>query len=58
MTVAEYMNEVLVHPLQGYYTRQRQVGRHGDFVTAPEIAGMYGEVGTVGGGGAAGHLLG
>ena len=44
MTVAEFMNEVLIHPLQGYYTRQRHVGQHGDFVTAPEVAGMYGEV--------------
>ncbi|XP_043231066.1 protein arginine methyltransferase NDUFAF7, mitochondrial-like [Amphibalanus amphitrite] len=44
MTVAEFMNEVLVHPLQGYYTRQSQVGQHGDFVTAPEVAGMYGEM--------------
>ena len=50
MTVAEYMNEVLVHPLQGYYTRQREVGERGDFVTAPEVAGMYGEVGALTGG--------
>ncbi|XP_037073547.1 protein arginine methyltransferase NDUFAF7 homolog, mitochondrial-like [Pollicipes pollicipes] len=44
MTVAEYMSEVLVHPLQGYYSARADIGAHGDFVTAPEVAGMYGEM--------------
>ncbi|XP_071891751.1 protein arginine methyltransferase NDUFAF7, mitochondrial [Anas platyrhynchos] len=42
LTVAEYMREALTNPGQGYYTRRGGVG--GDFVTAPEVSQLPGEV--------------
>ncbi|SDX13181.1 class I SAM-dependent methyltransferase [Allgaiera indica] len=42
--VAEYMAECLLHPAHGYYTTQEPFGRQGDFITAPEISQMFGEL--------------
>jgi NADH dehydrogenase [ubiquinone] 1 alpha subcomplex assembly factor 7 len=44
MTLAEYMTECLLHPELGYYTRQDPLGRSGDFITAPEVSQMFGEL--------------
>lgn len=44
ITVAEYMSAALVHPEFGYYTRQDPFGTAGDFITAPEISQMFGEL--------------
>ena len=44
ITVADYMAEVLTHPEHGYYMRGEPFGARGDFVTAPEISQMFGEL--------------
>jgi SAM-dependent MidA family methyltransferase len=44
MTVAEFMSEALLHPCYGYYAKQDPFGRQGDFITAPEVSQMFGEM--------------
>ncbi|MEM7721332.1 MAG: SAM-dependent methyltransferase [Pseudomonadota bacterium] len=44
MSVADYMTACLLHPDLGYYATRNPFGASGDFITAPEISQMFGEL--------------
>jgi len=45
ITFAEYMDLVLYHPQEGYYSRERSpLGPQGDFLTAPYLGSEFGEL--------------
>lgn len=44
MSIAQYMAHCLGDPEHGYYTTRDPFGADGDFITAPEVSQMFGEI--------------
>ncbi|MBA4749417.1 MAG: SAM-dependent methyltransferase [Alphaproteobacteria bacterium] len=50
LSVADFMAFALQDPEIGYYQKRLPLGSHGDFITAPEISPLFGEI-------VGGHLI-
>lgn len=44
ISLSDYMQACLLHPQHGYYNSRTPFGATGDFITAPEISQMFGEL--------------
>src|SRR5688572_30484058 len=44
ISISDFMSLALTHPAYGYYVRKDPFGVQGDFITAPEISQVFGEL--------------
>lgn len=44
LDVGQFMSLALSHPQHGYYMTRDPLGRSGDFITAPEVSQLFGEM--------------
>lgn len=44
LSVVDFMNEALLNPKYGYYQKKVAIGKDADFITAPEISQVFGEI--------------
>ena len=44
LTIKKYMETCLYHKQYGYYMTKNPIGEDGDFITAPEISAVFGEL--------------
>ncbi len=44
ISLGAYMTACLADPEHGYYSGKTAIGQHGDFITAPEISQVFGEL--------------
>lgn len=44
ISISSYMAEAMTNPKYGYYVNQNPFGESGDFITAPEVSQMFGEL--------------